>query len=189
MGSVPSHLRRTLGVLGFAALLAIASSLSAQSVHIRIAGGTPPDRQILSAAGDGGKVDLWGIDDRSGRQMWIIEHVPGSRFVHIRVSDGTPYDRRLLSVSSDGSSCDLFHDDGSGRQLWEIERIPGSRFVHIRIAGGTPRDRQLLSVYPNGDRIDLFSHDDGSGHQQWLIDEGGQRRDDRDRRQDDRRPW
>jgi hypothetical protein len=188
MGRFTSHLYRALGLLGLAALLAGASALCAQGVHIRIAGGVPPDRQMLSARADGDWVDLWGVDDRSGRQRWIIEPVPGSRYVRIRVSDGTPYNRRLLSVSGDGSKVDLWSDDGSGRQLWEIERIPGSRYVHIRVAGGTPRDRQLLSVYPNGDRIDLFSHDDGSGHQQWIIEDGYGRGDDRDRRWDYNRP-
>ncbi len=90
-------------------------------VHIRVAGGTPPKRTLLSVSSDGEIADLFGKDDDSGRQKWIIEPQPGG-YVHIRILDGTPADRKFLSVDPSGASIDLTDsDDGSGRQRWIID--------------------------------------------------------------------
>jgi hypothetical protein len=93
-------------------------------VHIRVAGGTPPKRLLLSATLDGEIVDLFAKDDGEGRQRWFIEQQPGG-YVHIRISGGTPEDRRLLGANSNGSGVELTDkDDGSGRQRWIIDTAP-----------------------------------------------------------------
>jgi hypothetical protein len=152
-------------------------NLHAQS-HIRILGGTPPDRKYMSAGSEGDYLDLFGKDDGSGRQQWLIENPPqhwflGNRkpgYVHIRVAGGTPPKRLLLSATSDGEVVDLFgKDDGEGRQRWFIEQQP-SGYVHIRISGGTPSDRRLLGVNAKGTKVELAETDDGSGRQRWIID-------------------
>jgi len=43
------------------------------SFHIEVAGGTYPDKKVLSCTSDGETVDLYARDDDSGRQQWFLE--------------------------------------------------------------------------------------------------------------------
>lgn len=71
---------------------------------------------------------------------------------------------------------DLFSkDDGSGRQRWYLSEVPGLRHDHvfnIKIAGGTNLGEEYLSCRRDG-FVDLYSRDDGSGRQQWTLQDVG----------------
>ena len=150
------------------AVLLVAPVVTFAQSHILVQGGTPANRTFLSSGSDGSYTDLYGFDDLSGRQRWIIDPM-GNGYAHILIEGGTPEGHRFLSVTADGTQVDLYgFDDGSGRQRWRMEPA-GDGTVHILVAAGTPQDRRYLSVTADGSKVDLYGFDDGSGRQRWLI--------------------
>lgn len=144
---------------------------------LRILRGLSSGRCFLSCTPDGVKVDLWTVDDGSGRQQWILEkanrslldNIPDVEPVyHIIISGGVNSDRRYLSCTPDGLTVDLWHGDNqSGRQQWSLQEI-GNQLYRIS-ASGVNSDRRYLSCTPDGLIVDLWTVDDGSGRQQWLL--------------------
>jgi hypothetical protein len=130
----------------------------------------------LSASSDGGRVDLWHEDDKSGRQHWrlrpdaALPPYNGDRPYHIKVGGGVS-SGTLLSCNSDGSLVDLFdEDDGSLRQRWSFTRVtPGVYNIAPR---GPNLGGRFLSCRADG-HVDLFARDDGSGRQQWRLTSTG----------------
>ncbi len=144
---------------------------------LRIVQGLISSRCFLSCTPDGATVDLWNVDDGSGRQQWTLEPInTGALFeelagptYHIIVSGGTTNDRRYLSCTPDGLKVDLWYeDDGSGRQQWIFKEIE-PQLYQITVAAGVESDRRYLSCTPDGLTVDLWSVDDASGRQQWLL--------------------
>ena len=162
---------RKLNVLGAMAVLAMAA-LSAPAVmhaqaNLIISGGVSNSRKFLSANSDGSVVDLWSVDDASGRQRWIYEHASDGESFNIRIAGGISGDRKYLSTTADGTKVDLWNtDDGSGRQRWVFETLPsGLQVIHVK--GGVSSPRKYLSVNSDGTTVDLWTLDDGSGRQRW----------------------
>lgn len=148
--------------------LRLAASMPAMA-NILISGGTTNGRQLLSVPRDGSFSDLYGSDDNSGRQKWIVQPSPDGQTYNILIGGGVDGGRRYLSVSQDGSRVDIYgRDDGSGRQRWVLEDLGGGLY-HIRIAGGVSTNRAYLSVNADGSRVDLWNVDDGSGRQRWRL--------------------
>lgn len=138
---------------------------------LRIVRGLTSGRRFLSCTPDGATVDLWNVDDGSGRQRWSLEQIDTGAIptYHIVVRGGITSDRRYLSCTPDGLKVDLWHeDDGSGRQQWTFNKI-GTQLYQITVAGGIDGDRRYLSCTPDGLTVDLWSADDASGRQQWLL--------------------
>ncbi|KAF7323898.1 Ricin B-type lectin domain-containing protein [Mycena kentingensis (nom. inval.)] len=90
-------------------------------------------QMYLSSQDCSGKTttDLFGIDDGSGRQRWVLTPVSGIANTYtIRVAGGR--DASCGTFLSTGSACadtfvDLFtSDDGSGRQRWTLTALPGA---------------------------------------------------------------
>ncbi len=98
------------------------SIVTGSNKNIQVLRGLSTDRSLLSCSPDGTVVDLWNVDDGSGRQEWNITLVPGlSDTYNITVSNGVN-DRKYLSCTSDGTRVDLWSkDDGSGRQRWQLQ--------------------------------------------------------------------
>ena len=134
---------------------------------IRVKGGTGDHRVLLSCTADGGKVDLYHVDDNSGRQKWNLEPT-GQGDYRILVGGGVQHGRRYLSCTDDGSKVDLYTvDDGSGRQRWVIDNF--GDYCTIRVAGGVRNGRVYLSCTADGKKVDLWTQDDASGRQRWEI--------------------
>jgi len=149
----------------------INASILTEETHIRCAGGLTSPRSMLSVTSDGTKVDLWSIDDESGRQKWKLIQMPGmANCFHIIVHGGVPQDKIFLSCTADGKKTDLWSkDDASRRQRWMFIPIPGKlNTYHIMVAGGVS-GKAFLSCSADGSTVDLFDRDDGSGRQQWII--------------------
>lgn len=95
--------------------------------NIVVEKGLTSDRKFLSCSSDGARVDLWSVDDGSGRQRWEIfpiDNSPTPDTYMIKVCEGVASDRRYLSCTPDGKKVDLFPgDDGSGRQRWQIQGV------------------------------------------------------------------
>ncbi len=136
---------------------------SMQGVHIKlndyfsIPGSNPnPEfpfgQKFLSSTRNGDIVDLYPVDDNSGRQKWnLVRHYEnngGYNYYHIIISGGVRGGKKYLSSTSDGGKIDLYHyDDGSGRQRWIIEDLPFTPegVYRISILGGiTPSLKKRL---------------------------------------------
>ncbi|WP_211227897.1 hypothetical protein [Spirochaeta cellobiosiphila] len=142
--------------------------------NLQILRGLGTNRSLLSCVEDGTKVDLWSVDDGSGRQRWGIEPIPGKANVyHICVEKGVNNDRRYLSTTIDGSKVDLYGvDDGSGRQQWVITPVtscPTPFTCNIAIYAGVNGGRKYLSCTNDGVLVDLWGVDDDSGRQRWQL--------------------
>ena len=98
--------------------------------NIRIASGiedSPDDKRppdYLSTETHGQWVDLYDVDDGSGRQRWIIERAARDLY-RIRIRGGVvPKELEYLTVSPNGEELFLAKkDDGAGRQEWKIECV------------------------------------------------------------------
>jgi len=79
------------------------------------------DNGYLSTNSKGTAVDIWGKDDGSGKQRWIVvPHYGGHGFL-IMVAGGVSGKRKYLSTTRSGNKVDLWiRDDGSGRQVWKL---------------------------------------------------------------------
>ncbi len=139
--------------------------------NIQVLRGLSGNRSLLSCAA-GGKVDLWNVDDKSGRQQWTLKSVSGvsGNVFNITVVGGSNPDKTYLSCTA-GGLVDLFsQDDGSGRQRWLLTPLTTSPqipdYYQISpIAGATG----MLSCTPDGNVVDLYGNDDGSGRQRWQM--------------------
>lgn len=58
--------------------------------NIRISGGTPAGRTLLSVGADGSFADLFRMDDKSGRQRWLLQLSPDGFTYNILIAGGTP---------------------------------------------------------------------------------------------------
>ena len=137
--------------------------------NVHVGGGTHAGRTVLSCRPDG-HVDLWGRDDNSGRQKWILSKVadgPLGGVYNVRVGGGTNADRTVLSCRADGHVDLWARDDGSGRQKWMLEAVGPSTF-NIHVGGGTNAGKKLLSCRADG-HVDLWERDDSSGRQKWVM--------------------
>jgi len=155
--------------------------------HLKICNGTKPGRVYLSAAIGGEGIDLYGHDDESGRQRWLLEPggMPSGKWFHLRLSGGTTLGRRLLSRGVGGCLELCEHDDDSGRQRWLLETCGDEKqpWISIRpaIASGNPgigvaatieeqsRGKCLGATDASGTHVALCETDDGSGRQRWLV--------------------
>ncbi|MGA7936705.1 MAG: CAP domain-containing protein [Kovacikia sp.] len=136
--------------------------------RLKIAAGVTTNRTFLSCTADGTKVDLYNIDDSSGRQQWLFEGIGNGKY-RIKVAGGVSNSRQYLSCTSDGAKVDLYNtDDGSGRQQWILEDLGNGKY-RIKVAGGVSNSRQYLSCTADGTKVDLYHTDDGSGRQQWIT--------------------
>jgi hypothetical protein len=75
---------------------------------------------------DGSSVDLWHLDDNSGRQQWTLTPIGDGTFTITIETPGALKnpEYKYLSCNWDGSAIDLYHtDDGSGRQRWTVIEI------------------------------------------------------------------
>jgi hypothetical protein len=78
-------------------------------------------------------VDLWNIDDNSGRQKWHLDSVGADNIYRLRISGGVNSTRKFLSFMPDGSKVDLYDiDDGTGRQHWKLEAVGEYDLVDIQ---------------------------------------------------------
>jgi len=155
--------------------------------HLKVSSGTKAGRVYLSATIGGEGVDLYGHDDESGRQRWLLEPggIPSGNWFHLRLFGGTTLGRRLLNRGVGGRLELCEHDDGSGRQRWLLE-ICGNdqrRWISIRpaTAAGNPglgaaaaieahsRGKCLGATDTSGTHVTLCETDDGSGRQRWLV--------------------
>ncbi|POZ60231.1 hypothetical protein [Chromobacterium alticapitis] len=147
------------------------SDLQGKNQNIQVLRGLSSNRSLLSCSSDGKVVDLWSVDDSSGRQQWDIVLVSGYVDVYnIIISGGTTGGRKYLSCTEDGSKVDLWEvDDGSGRQRWNFvplnSNIPS--YFNIKVVGGVNSGRVYLSCTADGAKVDLWATDDGSGRQRW----------------------
>ncbi len=136
----------------------LASIESMYNVNIRLVDYFPlpgpnpsPDPDLgvkfLSTTRKGDIVDLYPIDDNSGRQKWnIIKKMDfGVPYYHIMISGGVRGSKRYLSSTNNGGKIDLHNrDDGSGRQRWIITNgEAGTKIIKI-FAGITPANKRLL---------------------------------------------
>jgi hypothetical protein len=136
------------------------------------------NNSILSSSPDGTDVDLWNVDDLSGRQQWQFAQVVGlpPGVYNIIIKGGVSGSRTFLSSSPDGTNVDLWtEDDRSGRQRWTLKpvRQPGSdlpmpSYYNIQVLGGTVPQRTQLSCSADGKSVDLWT-DDNSGRQRWQV--------------------
>lgn len=94
--------------------------------HIEIAGGVHTNRKYLSTVYNGGKVDLYHIDDGSGRQRWYVNnHSFPFGWNSISAVDGVNPQREYLSRTSNRSKVDLFElESTTQNQLWIISTDP-----------------------------------------------------------------
>jgi len=77
------------------------------------------DNGYLSTNSKGTTVDIWGKDDGSGKQRWIVK--PVRHGFLIMVAGGVSGKRKYLSTTRSGNKVDLWiKDDGSGRQVWKL---------------------------------------------------------------------
>lgn len=141
--------------------------------NLQVLRGLASNRSLMSCPPDGSKVDLWIVDDGTGRQEWNIAPVAGFTDVfNIKVSGGNSTDRVFLSCGGDGVTVDLWNvDDGSGRQRWQFIPISSNipSYYQIKVVGGVEGGRVFLSCSPDGTRVDLWTEDDGSGRQRWQL--------------------
>jgi hypothetical protein len=161
-------------VVSFSGILKAGTNESTVTTETNIVvyDGISNDRKYLSCTSDGTKVDLFNVDDKSGRQMWKLVKVPGLTGVYnIIVSNGVSNDRKYLSCISDGTKVDLFNvDDKSGRQMWKLVKVPGLPGVYNIIVYGGIKDRSYLSCTSDGFKVDLWYNDDESGRQRWKLE-------------------
>ena len=142
--------------------------------NLQILRGLSSNRSILSCTPGGHVVDLWNVDDNSGRQQWDIEPVTGLTNVYnFIIRNGLTSDRQYLSCTPDGATVDLWNvDDGSGRQRWVLNQVPNSPTCQtylISVLAGVTSGRVYLSCTADGSTVDLWSVDDGSGRQRWQV--------------------
>lgn len=147
------------------------NTATASVQQLQIISGLNTTKSLLSCKNDGTVVDLWNIDDQSGRQRWKFIPVNGMEGVYnIRVFEGSVNSNRTyLSSNYDGSKVDLWYgDDGSGRQRWTIKNIPHTGTNLIQVYGGVSSNKKYLSCSSDGSEVNLWSEDDGSGRQRWV---------------------
>lgn len=150
-------------------------------VQLAVPYGVNNNKNLLSCKNDGTVVDLWNVDDQSGRQRWQFTRVNGENDVYnIRVFNGVNSNRTYLSSNYDGSKVDLWsEDDGSGRQRWRVRAVGHSATSNtylIQVYNGVSSNKKYLSCSEDGSKVDLWSEDDGSGRQRWEIQNGWQPR-------------
>lgn len=150
------------------------NNYASNAVNIVASGGLDSDKNLLSCTDDGTVVNLWNVDDASGRQKWQFTRVDGYDDVYnIKVVNGVNSSRKYLSAMPDGTSVNLWtEDDGSGRQRWKL--IPVKNYSSyttylIEVYGGISSDRKYLSCSADGTSVDLWREDDASGRQIWNI--------------------
>ncbi|KAJ6475423.1 hypothetical protein C8R45DRAFT_935056 [Mycena sanguinolenta] len=160
--------------LSFAGIpAAVMAQIDTSKTYRITVGGRAGCNNILSVASCGSNlVDLFNVDDGSGRQHWNFVPVPGTNSFNIKVAGGRDGCNIFLSTASCGSNLvDLFNeDDGSGRQRWTVIS-EGSPF-NIVVDGGRDGCNDLLSVAScttGTNLVDMFGSDDGSGRQQWFL--------------------
>jgi hypothetical protein len=106
--------------------------MNPQGTHnLQVLRGLVSARSLLSCTPNG-TVDLWQVDDGSGRQVWNVSPVDDFPAVfNITVSSGTNPGKQFLSCTRDGATVDLFdRDDGSGRQRWRFVAVAGARICN-----------------------------------------------------------
>lgn len=135
-----------------------------------------PARWLLSASVSG-KVDLWTVDDNSGRQRWIVEKLTTpAKHYRIRVARGTNSGETYLSCTEQ-YAVDLFDtDDASGHQHWRFVTTSNGRLAIQPYRPALPLGSNL-DAYPNylscskdGSVVDLFGDQDGSNRQLWKVE-------------------
>lgn len=89
------------------------------------AGAAEGELRYLSTTREGDKVDLWAVDDASGRQRWRVTSNP-DRTVRIAISGGVSTDRSLLSVESGGRLALVPVAQDPRLQHWAVDRPPPS---------------------------------------------------------------
>lgn len=116
-------------------------------------------------------VDVWHVDDGSGRQRWIMYEVPQAPGEYnIMVYAGRACDAGCwyLSAHEDGRTVNMWPvDDGSGRQRWVFRQMGDSRY-QIRLAGGKADDKVFLGIGDDGKQVRLFSKD--NSRSLWDMD-------------------
>lgn len=149
--------------------------LPVNPMNIQILRGLSTNNSLLSCAQNGGVVDLWSIDDGSGRQQWNVQPVPGySNVFNILVAGGTSGGLKYLSCTQEGVVDLWTQDDGSGRQRWvftELTLGPPTipSYYNIQVVGGVNGNLKYLSCAQDGSAVNLWSLDDGSGRQRWQL--------------------
>ncbi|REG96498.1 ETX/MTX2 family pore-forming toxin [Flavobacterium aquicola] len=135
--------------------------------------GLTGSKKYLSTTEDGTKVDLWNIDDLSGRQQWVFNPLSDGSY-NINIYSGVSNSNRFLSTSEDGRKVDLWtKDDLSGRQRWNIIPLNNDVFSII-VKGGVNTARKYLSCTSDGSLVDLWTNDDLTGRQNWKIEAAGE---------------
>ncbi len=138
---------------------------------------SPFEEKYLSSTRSGDIVDLYPIDDNSGRQKWNIvrNYEPNGDYYyyHIIISGGVGGRRKYLSSTSNGGKIDLYHyDDGSGRQRWIItDGLDGAYFIRV-LKGIIPENKRFLVRHRVGQQhtqhVDLRANRRGV-YDTWLI--------------------
>jgi hypothetical protein len=142
--------------------------------NLQILRGLTNNRSLLSCTSNGSNVDLWSLDDSSGRQEWNVKLVEGRADVYnITVEGGVSGNKKYLSTTGNGDNVDLWDkDDGSGRQRWlfvPVKDSPTCNTFNVKVSAGVSGSRLFLSCTGSGDNVDLWSEDDGSGRQRWQV--------------------
>ncbi len=154
-----------------AAVNRLDDNLTNRIVHIYPERGLSSNRKFLSCNTTGEVVDLWPVDDNSGRQKWVITPIGNGKY-HIKPVAGLFSGRNWLSTAATGEVVDLwYNDDNSGRQQWSFSLInPLNSTYQIYITRGLNSPRFMLSCTSDGSKVDLWNVDDYSGRQRWVIE-------------------
>lgn len=137
------------------------------------------EKRYLSTTRNGDIVDLYPIDDGSGRQRWRLypkyDNIGGYHYYNIVIYSGVrPRQKAFLSTTWDGGKIDLHdRDDGSGRQRWLISDVLSGGGREIRLVGGVvPHDETLLVRHKVGNNYTTHVHLEKSGSyrdSRWII--------------------
>jgi len=142
---------------------------------IQISKGVSGNRKFLSSNNRGTKIDLFHMDDGSGRQHWKFEKVLGTDTYNIKLTNGIWADRggkinldnAYLSCNQDGSVVDIWGQGLGKRQRWKVKKVKDG--FNIMVAGDVKGKRKYLSTTQDGKKVDLWIKDDGSGRQVWKL--------------------
>ncbi len=137
---------------------------------------TSPNK-YLSTNKSGTLVDLYPIDDKSGRQKWDIVYQgtsdPSKDYYHIKISGGVGTARKYLSTTFNGGKVDLYHyDDGSGRQRWLVSAPSLGQARTIKVVGGVIQNKRYLEQHSNGGNVWVEPYKNPSSNnykQNWVI--------------------
>ena len=133
--------------------------------RIKVLGGMSNNKALLDTKDDGTWVGLQVRADKSDRQVWEIELIPGEDDqYYIKVKGTLTNPRKYLSYNGKNNVDMWERDDKNGRQRWVFSKQKGG-YYHIKCVAYN----QFLTAWEDGKGIGFSRKDDGSGRQRWLF--------------------